>query len=106
MTGGEPAWKLSLPTRAAECFWPLHTFMAVASVWYIETGLECGQWLLTKLKITVTGAKLRHVHSVSQYSLQLLTPFESSFDFPDQRNTFDHRQRPKMFSRANWRQRI
>jgi hypothetical protein len=89
-------------------FLAFHTFMAVASVWKIETGLECGQWsrLLIKLKITVTGAKLRHVHSVSHYSLQPLTPFESSFDFPDQCNTFDHRQRPKMFSRANWQQRI
>jgi hypothetical protein len=64
--------------------------------------------LLRKLKNTVTGAKLLHVHNVSQFSRQLLTPFESRFDFPDRLNlpklmqrpkynTINHRQRPKTF---------
>jgi hypothetical protein len=41
--------------------------MGAALVWKIETGLEYGQWLLRKPIITVTGAKLLHVHSVSQF---------------------------------------
>jgi hypothetical protein len=61
----------------------------------IETGLECGQWLLRKWKFTVTGAKLLHVHSVSQFSRQPLTPFESRFDFPDRLNLPKLMQRPK-----------
>jgi hypothetical protein len=42
--------------------------MGIALVWNIETGLECGQWLPRLLKITVTGAKLLHVDSVSIFS--------------------------------------
>jgi hypothetical protein len=71
----------------------------------IETGLECDQRLLRKLKITVTGAKLLYEHSVSPFSRQLLTPYESCFDFPDRLNTHERMQRQKTFSRAN-RQRL
>jgi hypothetical protein len=83
MTRGEPPQKSSLPIRVAECFLPLHTCIGVALVLKIETGLECRQWLLRKMIITVTGAKLLHVHSVSQSSRQPLTPFESHFIFAD-----------------------
>jgi hypothetical protein len=80
--------------------------MAVALVRKIETGLECGQWLLRKLKLTVTGAKLLHVYSVSLFSRQPSTPFESSFDFPDQLNQPKLVQRPKKFCRANLQRRF
>jgi hypothetical protein len=86
MTKEEPPQKSSLPIRAAECFWPLYTFMDVASVRKIEMGLECCQWLLRKLKNTVTGAKLLHVHSLCQFPRQPLTPFESRFEIPDRLN--------------------
>ena len=39
--------------RTAECFWPLSVLNGVDSVRKIETGLECGQWLLRKLRNTV-----------------------------------------------------
>jgi hypothetical protein len=65
--------------------------------------LKCSQWLLGKMNITVTGAKLLHVHSVSQFSWQPPTPFESSFNFPDQLNPPKLVQRPKMFCCANRR---
>jgi hypothetical protein len=42
--------------------------MGVESVWKNETGLEYGQQLLRELMITMTGAKLLHVHSVSPFS--------------------------------------
>jgi hypothetical protein len=42
-----------------------------------------------------------HQDSVSQFSLQPSTVSEPNFDFPDQFNTFNHWQRPKMFRRAN-----
>jgi hypothetical protein len=80
--------------------------MAVASAWKIEMGLECCQWLLRKLKIIVTGAKLLHVHSVSQFSWQPLTSLESRFDFSDRLNLPKLMQRPKMFRRANRRRRF
>ena len=37
----------------AECFWPLSVLNGVDSVREIEAGLECGQWLLIKLRNTV-----------------------------------------------------
>jgi hypothetical protein len=104
MTRGEPPQKSSLPTRAAECFRPLHTFMGVASVWKIEMGLECCQWLLRKLKNTVTGAKLLLTHSVSLFSRQQLTLCESSIIFPDLLNPPKLMQRPKMFLCTNRQQ--
>jgi hypothetical protein len=85
---------------AAQCFWPLHMLMAVALVRKIE---KCSQWLLRKWKITVTGAKLLHVLSVSQFSWQPPTPFESIFNFPDKLNPPKLVQRPKMFCWANRR---
>jgi hypothetical protein len=42
--------------RANECFLPLSVIKGVVTVvlvWTIESGLECSQWLLRKLKITV-----------------------------------------------------
>jgi hypothetical protein len=63
-------------------------FMVVVLVRKIEMGLECGQWLLRKWINTVTGAKLLHVQSISPFSQQLPTPFESRFDFPDQLKPF------------------
>jgi hypothetical protein len=47
-----------------------------------------------------------HQVSVSQFFRQPSTAFEPSFDFSDQCNTFNHRQRPKKFLCANWRQRF
>jgi hypothetical protein len=78
MTRGDPPQKLSSLIRAAERFRPLHKFMGVESVRKIITGLEYGQQLLRKMMITVTGAKLLHLHSVSPFSPQPLTPFEVS----------------------------
>ena len=39
--------------------------------------------------------------SVSQFSRQPLTPFESRFDFPDRLDPYQLMQRPNTFSRAN-----
>jgi hypothetical protein len=39
--------------RADECFWPLPVIDGDVSVQTIKSGLECGQWLLRKLRITV-----------------------------------------------------
>ena len=47
-----------------------------------------------------------HQDSVSQFSRQPSTASEPRFDFPDQFNTFNHRQRPKTFRSANWRHRF
>jgi hypothetical protein len=80
--------------------------MDVALVWKIEMGLECGQWLLKKLKITVTGAKLLHAHSVSHFSRQPLTPFESPFNFLDRLNLQKLTKRQKTFRRANQQRRF
>jgi hypothetical protein len=49
---------------------------------------------------------LQQEHSVSQFSRQSPTPFESSFDVPDQLNPSERMQRPKMFYRANKRRRF
>jgi hypothetical protein len=46
-----PSSESSSPIRAAERFMSLHKFESVESVQKIETGLECGQWLLRKLII-------------------------------------------------------
>jgi hypothetical protein len=35
------------------CFWLLHVIKGVVSVWTIESGVECSQWLLRKQRITV-----------------------------------------------------
>ena len=40
--------------RGAGCFWPLPVLKYVESVQKIETGLERGQWLRRKLRITVS----------------------------------------------------
>ena len=104
ITRGDPPRKSSSPIRGAEYFRPLHKFKGVDSAQKVETGLECDQRLLRKLKNTVTGAHCAMLlceHSVSQFSQQPLTAFESRFDFPDRINTVKHRQRPKTFSRAN-----
>ena len=45
-------------------------------------------------------------HSVSQFSRQPPTPFESRFNFPDRFDKVEHRQRPKTFGRANRRRRF
>ena len=45
-------------------------------------------------------------HSISQFSRQPPTPFESRFDFPDQIDPYQLMQRPKTFSRANRRRRF
>ena len=39
--------------RTAECFWLLSVLNGADSVRKIETGLECGQWLLRKLRNSV-----------------------------------------------------
>ena len=70
ITRGNPPRKSSSPIRAAEYFRPLHRFKSVDSAQKIETGLECDQWLLRKLKITVTGAHCATLlceHSISQF---------------------------------------
>jgi hypothetical protein len=108
MTWGEPPRKSSSLIRAAKRFRPLNKHIGVDSVRKIETGLECDQRLLRKLKNTVTGAHcamLLYEHSISQFSQQPLTPFEPSFDFPDRLDPFQLMQRPKTFRRANrrWR---
>jgi hypothetical protein len=66
-------------------------------------GLVCCQWLLGKLKITVSGAKLLHMHSASHFSLQQLTPFGSRFNFPDRLNQpkLMQRQKAKMLGSTN-----
>ena len=104
ITRGDPPRKSSTPIRAAEYFRPVHKLIGVKSVQKIETGLECDQRLLRKLKITVTGAHCATLlceHSISQFSRQPLTPFEPSFDFPDRREHYKLMQRPKTFRRAN-----
>ena len=109
MTRGEPPRKSSSPIRAAERFRPLHKLMGVESVRKIETGLECDQRLLRKLKNTVTGAHcamLPYAHSISQFSRQPLTPFKPRFDFPDLCGPFQLMQRPRTFRRANRRRRF
>jgi hypothetical protein len=53
-----------------------------------------GDLNVVKMIFTVIGAKLLHVHSVSPLSQQLLTPFESCFDFPDRPNTHKLMLRP------------
>jgi hypothetical protein len=53
-----------------------------------------GDLNVVKIIFTVKGAKLLHVHSVSQLSQQLLTPFESCFNFPDRPNTHKLMLRP------------
>jgi hypothetical protein len=45
--------KLQLPILAAERFWPLSVIDGIALVQKIETGLECGRWVSTKVRITV-----------------------------------------------------
>ena len=52
-TEGEPNSNLESPIRAAEYFRPLPLFKGIKSVQNHETGLEKGQWLLRKLRITV-----------------------------------------------------
>ena len=56
-TEGEPNSNLESPIRAAEYFRPLaaslSVFKGIKSVQNHETGLEKGQWLLRKLRITV-----------------------------------------------------
>jgi hypothetical protein len=106
MTRGEKPQKSPPLIRAAERFRPLHKFMGVELVQKIETGLEYGQQLLRILMITVTGAKLLHVHSVSPFCRQPLTPIEPPFDFQDQHNSHKLMQRPKTFRRANQRRRF
>ena len=49
---------------------------------------------------------LQQEYSVSQFSRQPLTPFESRFDFSDLPNSLDHLQRPKTFRSANLRLRF
>ena len=86
ITRGDPPRKSSSLIRAAEYFRPLHKLIGVKSVQKIATGLECDQRLLTKLKITVTGAHCATLlceHSISQFSRQSPTPFEPRFNFPD-----------------------
>jgi hypothetical protein len=39
--------------RADEYLLPLHVMKGPVSVWTIESGLECGQWLPRKQRITV-----------------------------------------------------
>jgi hypothetical protein len=51
-----------------------------------------------RVKLRNTVHKLLHMHSVSQFSLQQLTPFESRFDFPDRLNLPKLMQRPKIFA--------
>ena len=99
----------STPIRAAEYFRPVHKLIGVKSVQKIETGLECDQRLLRKLKNTVTGAHCAMLlceHSVSQFSRQPLTPFEPRFDFPDRLDPYKLMQRPKIFRAANRRRRF
>jgi hypothetical protein len=45
------------------------------------------------------------MYSVSEFSRQPLTPFESRFNFPDRLNLHKLMERPKMFRRANRRRR-
>jgi hypothetical protein len=59
-----------------------------------------------KIEFFCTGAKLLHVHCVSQFSRQPLTPFESRFDFSDLLNLPKLMQRPKRFRRANRQRRF
>jgi hypothetical protein len=70
LTRGDPPRKSSSPIRAAEYFLPAHQFKGVKSVRKIETGLECDQRLLRKLKNAVTGAHcamLLYEHNISQF---------------------------------------
>jgi hypothetical protein len=73
-------------------------FMGCSIGLEIEMGLVCCQWLLRKLKITVSGAKLLHMQSASHFCLQQLTPFGSSFNFPDPVNTPKLIQRQKCYA--------
>ena len=50
---GEQRSKSASPTRAAGCFQRLRKFKGVESVLNHKTGLEKGQWLPRKLRITV-----------------------------------------------------
>jgi hypothetical protein len=66
--------KSPAPIRADEYFWPMPVIKGVMLVLTNESGLICCPWLLRKLIITVTGAKLLHVHSVSPFSRQTIDP--------------------------------
>jgi hypothetical protein len=95
--------------RAAEYFWPLQAFRHVESVRKHQTGLERGQWLPRKLRITVLTLASSHpvaFHRNSQFSRQPLAAFESRFDFSDLPNTLDHLQTPKTTRSANLRLRF
>ena len=90
--------------RAAEYFRPVHKLIGVKSAQKIETGLQCDQRLLRKLKNTGTGANCAMLlceHSISQFSRQPPTPFEPRFDFPDRFDSLKLMQRPKIFRAAN-----
>jgi hypothetical protein len=75
----------------------------------IETGLECGQWLLREMINTPDRpcwACTQCEHSVSHSSRQPPIPptlFESRYDFPDRVNTLRLMQRTKTFRAANQR---
>jgi hypothetical protein len=108
MRTSEPPRKSSSLTRirAAETFLHLHTFMGDESVQTIETGLECGRWFPRKRRNTVRIPQLCTCHSNFQFSQQLLTAFESRFEYLDWLNTHKRRQRPKPFCRTNQRRRF
>ncbi len=54
----------------------------------------------------VSSPYAMHEHSVSQFSRQPQSPFESRFNFPDRLNTHKLMQRPKIFRRSKWRWQI
>ncbi len=102
----EPPRKSPSPIRAAERFRPLNKLMVVESVRKIKMRLKRGQWLSRKWRNTVHMQQLSTCHWNYQFSQQLLTVFESRFDFPDRLNTHEPIQRPKTFRRTNRRRRF
>ena len=70
MTRSDLPWKSKSLIHAAEGFWPLQAIKGVESIRKIETGLECDQQLLRKLRITVPcdrmrGSKREHTHTIA-----------------------------------------
>ena len=46
-------FKIAVFDSRGECLWPLLVLNGVESVQKIKTGLECDQWLLSRLRNTV-----------------------------------------------------
>jgi hypothetical protein len=63
-------WRFKIRFRAEsaadEYFRPLHVIEGFVSVWTIKSGLECGQWVLRKQRITVLMQKSFLPNSVAE----------------------------------------